>query len=537
MMIQAILLALHMSVIASDASSAPAPAPAASAPAAVQDGGDHELRILVGRSHMITSEHRVEQVIVVDPTVADAEVVSPRRLLLFGRKLGMTDVILQLENGTSARYSVEISLDHDSLQERLDSLFGPGLELDAEDGVLVLSGYLDTVSEAVLLEKFMAASGHDYVDMTRVPGVQQVLLKVRIAEVSRRAIRQLGFSAVVGGGSAFGGFQPGADAGGSFNPVGISPVANGAISPSNYVYQEGANSVASAATLFGGVPAADLALYINALKQNNYVRVLAEPNLVAISGEEATFLVGGEFPVPVVQGTSVGVGSSVTVEYKEVGVRLRFRPEVLGENRIRLQVAPEVSELSETFGTEINGQKIKGVRTRRSSTTVELRSGQTFAMAGLLNSKTEAQNASIPLLGDLPFLGALFRSVRYTEDQTELVVLVTAELVEPLDSIGSEPVPGFMHQRPNDWQFFVDGRIEDTIVAPLPPSQAKAMRELGLDKLTGPGAWKRFDDSPEPARPDVSIPALDERSVPEASESERPEAGSVGESEVSESTH
>jgi pilus assembly protein CpaC len=129
-------------------------------------------------------------------------------------------------------------------------------------------------------------------------------------------------------------------------------------------------------------------------------------------------------------------------------------------------------------------------------------------MAGLLENKTDARNSSIPLLGDLPLIGPLFRSVRYQENQTELVVLVTAELVEPIDSVGNEPLPGFLHERPNDWQFFVDGRIEGTVVAPLPPSQAAQARKLGLDKLTGPGAWRRFDELPEPARPDLSVPPL-----------------------------
>ena len=485
---------------------------------------DHELSLLVGRSHIVDSEHRVSSVIVANPAVADAEVISPSQVVVYGKRLGATDVIMQYEDGSSSRYYIDILIDDSGLQSRLDSLFGRGIVVDARDGVLVLKGNVNTVADATRLEEFMSASGHSYVDMTSIPGIQQVLLKVRIAEVARRGIRELGFSAVVGGGSAFGGVQTPSAAGSSPGSVGISPLAGaaGSISPSRYVYQEGANQVSSAATLFGGVPAADLALYIRALKQNNYVRILAEPNLVAISGEEATFLVGGEFPVPVVQGTSVGVGSSISVEYKEVGVRLRFRPEVLGENRVRLQVAPEVSQLSDVYGTSVQGANVPGVSTRRSSTVVELRSGQTFAMAGLLESKTEATNASIPLLGELPFIGPLFRSVRYREDQTELVVLITAELVEPIDSMGSEPLPGFLHERPDDWQFFVDGRIEGTVIAPLPPSQAAQAKKLGLDKLTGPGAWRRFDELPEPARPDLVLPALppsaEETTAPSESE-------------------
>ena len=474
-------------------------------------GGEEEsLSVRVGRTHLLESDQRISSVIVADPSGADAEVISPSRLILYGKRLGSTDVILQYEDGSGTNYDIDVLIDHQSLQERLDSLFGPGVIVDARDGVLVLGGEVDTVDEARRLEEFMGASGLSYVDLTRVPGVQQVLLKVRIAEVTRRGIRELGFSAVVGGSSAFGGVQTPTSSGTNLTRVGITPSPGTEISPSRYVYQENANLVSSAATLFGGVPAADLALYIQALQQNNYVRILAEPNLVAISGEEATFLVGGEFPVPVVQGTSVGVGSSITVEYKEVGVRLRFRPEVLGENRVRLQVAPEVSQLSEQFGTSVSGANVPGVATRRSSTVVELRSGQTFAMAGLLEAKTEARNSSIPLLGDLPLIGPLFRSVRYQEDQTELVVLVTAELVEPIDSLGNEPLPGYLHERPDDWQFFVDGRIDGTVIAPLPAAQAAEARRLGLDRLSGPGAWRRFDEAPEPARPDVVLPSLPE---------------------------
>jgi pilus assembly protein CpaC len=499
-----------------------------------ESDGDVDIALMVGRSHVVTSEQRISQVIVVDQSVADAEVIGARRLILYGRRLGSTDVILQFEDDTTTRYILDITLDAVSLQSRLDSLFGRGLIVDLDDGVLVLTGTVDDVNEAAQLEEFMKARGYSYVDMTRVPGVQQVLLKVRIAEVSREALRSLAFSAVAGGSSVYGGFQPGADGGGSFNPVGIGPQANTGISPSSYVYQNNANLVSNAATRFGGIPSADLALYINALTQNNYFRLLAEPNLVAISGEEASFLAGGEFPIPVVQGTSVGVGSSVTVEYKEVGVRLNFRPEVLGANRIRLSVAPEVSDLSETFGgVSVQSISVPGILVRRSSTTVELHSGQTFAMAGLLQSKTDAQTASIPLLGELPVIGPLFRSVRYLEKKTDLVVLVTAELVEPLDTIaGGEVLPGSLHTRPDDWDFFVNGKIEDSVFAPLPESQANAMRKLGLDKLKGPGAWKRFDDPPVPARPDFIIAPVVEVSDPPVAAVEESSDGA----EVTEST-
>ena len=249
--------------------------------------------------------------------------------------------------------------------------------------------------------------------------------------------------------------------------------------------------LAVATTLFGGLPSSNLEVFLQALDENRYVRLLAEPNLVAVSGGEATFLVGGEFPVPIVQGASVGTNSVVTVQYKEFGVRLNFRPQVLGEGRIRLEVSPEVSELSEIGSLQQNGFTVPGIVTRRSSTTVELGTGQSFAMAGLLRSKEQARRSSIPLLGDLPVLGALFRSMRYEQEETELVVIVTAELVEPLDRVDTA-LPGEFHVPPSDWQLFLGGRIGGAAARPAPNPR---LRALGLDGLHGPGAWRRTDDA------------------------------------------
>ncbi|MCP4069375.1 MAG: hypothetical protein GY741_13945, partial [Phycisphaeraceae bacterium] len=247
--------------------------------------------------------------------------------------------------------------------------------------------------------------------------------------------------------------------------------------------------------LFAGVPGANLEVYLQALDENRYVRLLAEPNLVAVSGEEATFLVGGEFPIPVPQ-SSNGGGITITVEYKEFGVRLVFRPEVLGDGRIRLEVAPEVSELSQTGALNLSGYTVPGVITRRSSTTVELGSGQTFAMAGLLRSTDEARITKVPLLGEIPILGTLFRSVRYEEEQTELLVMVTAEVVEPLDDGMDRPMPGDLHTAPNDWELFVGGRYEGSTGIGDPMARLDA---LGLSGLQGPGAWRTADDPRVPA--------------------------------------
>jgi pilus assembly protein CpaC len=255
--------------------------------------------------------------------------------------------------------------------------------------------------------------------------------------------------------------------------------------------------------MFFGIPSADFEAYLQALSENRYVRLLAEPNLVAVSGEQATFLVGGEFPVPVVQNAQVGGGNYVTIVYKDFGVRLNFRPQVLGGGRIRLEVSPEVSELSEVGAVRQNGFTIPGVVTRRSSTTVELGTGQSFAMAGLLRSKDQARVSRVPVLGDLPMLGPLFRSVRYEQDQTELVVMVTADLVDPLDDGFDRPVPGDLHVAPSDWEFFAQGVFHGQSAVGGPSAR---LRELGLEGLKGPGAWRRAEDARLPAA-DAARPA------------------------------
>ncbi|HAU38151.1 MAG TPA: hypothetical protein DCX07_10615 [Phycisphaerales bacterium] len=246
-------------------------------------------------------------------------------------------------------------------------------------------------------------------------------------------------------------------------------------------------------TLFAGFPKIDLEVFLQALSENQYLRVLAEPNLVALSGQEASFLAGGEYPIPVVQGSTTGGGTSISVEYREFGVRLQFRPTVLGENGIRLYVAPEVSELSDVGAVQIQGFRIPSVVTRKAATTLELKSGQSFAMAGLIRRSTSARTSRVPGLGDLPILGSLFRSVRYELGETELVVLVTAELVEPLDvDIQKQPVPGDFHIEPNDWELYAFGKIEGDLESRIKSDPPAWVAQHRLQRLKGPGAWVRY---------------------------------------------
>jgi pilus assembly protein CpaC len=308
---------------------------------------------------------------------------------------------------------------------------------------------MPNLATAERVRAYMQSTNMKWIDVTKIAGVQQVQLRVRIAEASRSALRELAFGAVIGGNSAFGGFQP--PGGTPFQSVSIAPMnpntisTNGSTStvtntvgPGQPNFGFSPTPVSSATTLFAGVPGADLEVFIRALSENRYVRLLAEPNLVAISGESATFLVGGEFPIPVVQGSVVGGGSTVTVLYKEFGIRLNFRPEVLGDGKIRLEVAPEVSELSEIGKVNVNGFAIPGLSTRRSSTTVELASGQSFATAGLLRSLDQATVSRVPVLGDLPILGPLFRTTDSKESSTEMAIFITPRILSTTGHLPAE---------------------------------------------------------------------------------------------------
>ena len=215
---------------------------------------------------------------------------------------------------------------------------------------------------------------------------------------------------------------------------------------------------------------------------------------MALSGEEASFLAGGEFPIPVTQSAGGGGGgNAISIQYREYGIRVSFRPVVLGDGTINLHVAPEVSELSAVGAVIIQGSTIPTLVTRKAETTLELDSGQTFAMAGLIHNKVEAINSRIPGLGDLPILGPLFRSVRYQKNETELVVLVTASLVEPMSLATAPPLPGLLHEDPNDWELYIEGRIEGKKPAKIDSDDAKWLRQMGLDQLMGPGAWDSYN--------------------------------------------
>lgn len=468
----------------------------------VQRAGDGEnVSVYLGQSVIVNAPWQVERVAITDPDTADVQVLTPTQALVIGKKLGVTDMILWSADNQVWHARVNVMVDLSFVETELKRAF-PDCDLSvmqAQD-VAIVSGQIRKSDQAAQLKSTLDSFNVKYVDRTSLAGVQQVAIKVRVAEVSRQAIRTLGLNAVHTGSSFFGGLTVGPDAGGPLNPISIGTSAGAPAAgnlPFSFVEDMG---VASGITMFGGFPGSDLELFLQALAENQYLRVLAEPTLVSLSGEEATFLAGGEFPVPIVQGSAAGGGTTITIEYKEFGVRLRFVPQVLGDGMIRLRVEPEVSDLSDLGAVEIQGFRIPTVLTRRASTTMEMASGQSFGMAGLLNQSTNARNSRVPVLGDLPILGPLFRSVRYSKGETELMVLVTTSLVEPSSKVRSTPLPGDLHRTPNDWDLFLNGKIEGPVGA-LSPEEAQWLKELGLDDLEGPGAWASYEDAPDGSSP------------------------------------
>jgi pilus assembly protein CpaC len=452
----------------------------------------------VGRMQPFDAPWAIAGVSLTDPSVADVDVLTDQLLVVTGRAPGATDLLLWNDRGQVETRTIEVRADLELIETELAALFPDSrISLQQAQNTTFLTGTLAREEHSARLEAYMTAAGFDYVDAVRVAGLKQVQVQVRVAEVSRTGLRALGVNGFAVGSDGVIGNTIGSAAGGPINPFSIGPRrGHQATGLRNFVYNDGAQ-VNPAVTLFGGMHG-EFELFVQALQENQYMRLLAEPNLIALSGETASFLAGGEFPIPVVQGT--GGGTSVTVEFKEFGVGLRFTPTVLGDGAMRLHVASEVSDLSTAGAVVVEGFQIPSIITRRAETTLEMKSGQTFAMAGLLDERTTAVASEIPGLSAVPILGSLFRSVRYQRGESELVLLVTASLVEPFSDPTTPPLPGTDHIEPSDWELFATGRVEGGPPPRVAPKEQAWIERSGLDRLRGPGAWATHGQSPARAR-------------------------------------
>lgn len=450
----------------------------------MDQGGEVEL--LVNRSRVLTTNRPYKRLSVGQTDIAEVNGLGPQRILLTARKAGSTQLIVWDDQENAQAINVTVEADIEGLRGMLKRLFpGSQVEVVTNEQAVVLTGRVPNIAAAEQAQAVASGYGPRVINLLEVAGGQQVMLQVRFAEVSRSASSALGVNLgfIDSSGSFFGSNI------GQVNPFTLTPNDQGL---SNFADTPATPSV----TLFGRGRIGDTTLeaFVSALRQNNLLRILAEPNLMTTSGQEASFLAGGEFPIPVTQGGgTTGGGVAITIEYREFGVRLNFVPVVLGDGKIRMKVQPEVSDLDFTTAVRFNGFVIPGLSTRRVATTVELLEGQTFAVAGLLNNSVSAGKDVTPILGDLPILGSLFRSVRYQRKETELVVLVTPRLVGAMNPGEVPPLPGETWRHPDEAQLFLNQDIggppkRDRINPPKDPAPRRFIGQYGFVPPEAPEA-------------------------------------------------
>ncbi|MEK7756157.1 MAG: type II and III secretion system protein family protein, partial [Planctomycetota bacterium] len=471
--------------------------------ASVLDLSASSQRITVPIHRSVTVETTVEaqRADVIAKQIADVQVVSPTRMLITGEAFGSTTVVLSGTDGKPYVFEVNVELDLEKYNEALKGI-DPQSNAKATSvmGNVVLVGTVSSAERArrivELAELFLppTAEGRPTTKVQNhleVAGEQQVLLKCVVAEVSRAASRELGVNGFLAGENFRDAFLVNQLGGINLANIGA---AGGADVTQNLPFLTGENGIPLGRnpSISLGFPRAQMQLFIKAMADNSLLSVLAEPNLVAISGETATFLAGGEFPILVPQGDF-----RVTVEFREFGVRMNFTPVVQGHQRIRLRVAPEVSELDFTAAVQLQGSVIPGLTTRAMETTVELAAGQTIAIAGLLNEQVRGLASRVPGIGDVPVLGALFRSVNYRRSLTELVILVTPEIVAPLDEHQTVKLPQGDRNDPNDFELYAMGLLEGSSKYPCEgvdcgskcKRNGQSVIESDPDELSVHGPW------------------------------------------------
>jgi pilus assembly protein CpaC len=413
------------------------------------DGGARpsELNLAVGKSQIIQSPRRLGQVVVGDPSIADIKLLSSTQVLILGKKAGQTNLAFRDANKrVIALMEVAVGYDVAAIKQKIFQVMPneTGIEVRSANDSVLLSG---EASNALAMDTALAIArsyaGKNVINLLQVGGGQQVLLEARIAEISRNSLKDLGIEANYG--------DP------SLNGLGNAIQAGTPPAGSDFAAGLGTGSLL--ANAFGAIAFLDnkFFLRLSALEKRGLAKTLAEPNLVALSGQEASFLVGGEFPVPVVQSGSLN--GAITVDFKEFGVGLKFTPTVLASDKINLKLTAEVSAIDAAVSSQVSGVTVPGVTTRRAGTTIELADGQSFAIAGLLQNDINNVVNQFPGLGDLPVLGALFRSTDFQRKESELAIVITAHLVKPARG-GSLTLPTDGFVPPNDIDQYLKGDLE-----------------------------------------------------------------------------
>jgi pilus assembly protein CpaC len=395
------------------------------------------IELVSGKSVVLRTETTVKRISIANPEIADFNLLSPTEIYLTGKAAGTTNLTMWQDGRITAVYDLVVSYDVSGLKQQLQQILPAerDLRVAAANQSLMLSGKVTSaaaLNHALSLAKAYAPEGR-VTNLVDVGGVHQVMLEVRVAEMSKSITKRLGINFAYQNGDSFG-----------VSLLGGLTQATGF--PLDFTYSPAVNALFRfdqwGATWTG---------FVDALQEDGLIKVLAEPNMVTLSGQSATFLAGGEFPIPVPD------DDGIAIEYKQFGVALSFTPVVHSKDKISIRVAPEVSDLDFTNAVRIEGYVVPGLRTRRVSTTVELGDGQSFAIAGLLRENVRTVVSKFPLLGDIPVLGVLFQSKAFQKEETELVIIVTPHLVKPLD-MAKQTLPTDFYVEPNDTEFYLLGR-------------------------------------------------------------------------------
>ena len=398
-----------------------------------------EFVVPINKSQVLKVDQPFTELLIGNPEIADVVALTNQTVYVLGKQLGTTNLtIYGAKRKLLAVLDLVVSYDVESLKAKLhDVLPGEAIEVRTVSGGILLSGKVS--NETSLSESLAIAEQYAPKAVTNamsVQGSQQVMLQVKFAEVQRNVVRELGIGhdlAVAG-------------------DIGFNLITSSALPLATGTAPFGIASVTASPNNV------DLATTFQTLEQNGLVRTLAEPNLIALSGDTANFLAGGEFPIPVAQDDD-----TITIEFKEFGVGLSFTPTVIGTDLSNLVVAPEVSRIDPTVSVStgiVGGIDIPGLSTRRAKTTIELRDGQSFAIAGLLQENYQNAISGLPWLSDIPILGLLFRSTGFQRNETELVILVTPRLVKPAQSVAELSTPVDRLVLPSDSDLFLFGRTE-----------------------------------------------------------------------------
>ncbi len=442
--------------------------PAGARPAAARSvGSSSVVQVNTGRGRLVTLSRPMSDVFVADETIADVQVRSPTQLYIFGKKTGETTISATTKSGAVVYAStIRVGNNLDSISAMLQ-LAMPDAQLTATpmNGLVLLTGTVAGPGDAAEAERLVQAYVGDatkVLSRLRTATPLQVNLQVRIAEVSRGFAKNIGVN--LQSFDSTGGFKFGIGQG-----RGAAQYApGGGLFVNTTTASQGTTSLATGAAgstlaLAGRLLGLNLLSAIDLGETTGQVTTLANPNLTALSGETATFLAGGEIPIPIAQGLG-----AVSVDYKQYGVSLSYTPTVLSDGRISLRVRPEVSQLDYSNAVQLNGTRVPGITSRRAETTLELGSGQSMMIGGLLQNSHNNTIQKTPFLGDLPIIGALFRSNGFQRNETELVIIITPYLVKPVNSPSQIAMPHDGYRAPNDGERILLGELSSSNNGPRP---------------------------------------------------------------------